>query len=150
MAGYPGDYQGPNFDRSWFSSNNIVARYKTIESLISGKNKILGIQTNSNGNNYYQNIKVQFNCIDFISDSNNISDPYNSTTLVTELSELFFCESLDSDRLDYFTEILNDSNSGYWAAAWSDYITNGDDVQVKTRLDSLFTKLINAPEFQLM
>ena len=150
VAGYPGDYQGPNFDRSWFSSNTIVARYKTIESLISGKNKILGIQTNSNGNNYYQNIRVQFNCIDFISDSNNISDPYNSTTLVTELSELFFCESLDSDRLDYFTETLNDSNSGYWAAAWSDYITNGDDVQVKTRLDSLFTKLINAPEFQLM
>ncbi|MBK86374.1 MAG: hypothetical protein CMC86_04150 [Flavobacteriaceae bacterium] len=150
VAGYPGDYQGPNFDRSWFSSNTIVARYKTIESLIAGKNKILGIQTNSNGFNYYQNIKVQFNCIDFISNSNNISDPYNSITLVTELSELFFCESLDSDRLDYFIEILNDSNSGYWAAAWSDYITNGDDVQVKNRLDSLFTKLINAPEFQLM
>lgn len=150
VAGYPGDYQGPNFDRSWFSSNTIVARYKTIESLIAGKNKILGIQTNSNGFNYYQNIKVQFNCIDFISNSNNISDPYNSITLVTELSELFFCESLDSDRLDYFIEILNDSNSGYWAAAWSDYITNGDDVQAKNRLDSLFTKLINAPEFQLM
>ena len=26
----------------------------------------------------------------------------------------------------------------------------GDDVQVKIRLDALFTKMINAPEFQLM
>ena len=35
VAGYPGDYQAPDFDRSWFSSNTIVARYKTMESLIS-------------------------------------------------------------------------------------------------------------------
>ena len=31
VAGYPSDYQGPDYDRSWFSSNTIVARYKTIE-----------------------------------------------------------------------------------------------------------------------
>jgi hypothetical protein len=94
VAGYPADYQGPDYDRSWFSSNTIVARYKTIESLIVGKNKILGIQTNSNGVNYYQNIKVQFNSIDFISNPNNITNPYDSTVLVSELVELLFCESI--------------------------------------------------------
>jgi len=150
VAGYPADYQGPNFDRSWFSSNTIVARYKTIESFLTGKNKILGILTNSNGNQYYQNIRVQFDSVNFIADNNNISDPYDSLTIVTELSELFYCEELSSDRLDYFIETLNDNNPGYWSSAWSDYIINGNDVQVKTRLDALFTKLINAAEFQLM
>ena len=150
VAGYPADYQGPNFDRSWFSSNTIVARYKTIESFLTGKNKILGILTNSNGNQYYQNIRVQFDSVNFIADNNNISDPYDSLTIVTELSELFYCEELTSDRLDYFIETLNDNNPGYWSSAWSDYIVNGNDVQVKTRLDALFTKLINAAEFQLM
>lgn len=150
VAGYPADYQGPNFDRSWFSSNTIVARYKTIESFLTGKNKILGILTNSNGNQYYQNIRVQFDSVNFIADNNNISDPYDSLTIVTELSELFYCEELTSDRLNYFIETLNDNNPGYWSSAWSDYIINGNDVQVKTRLDALFTKLINAAEFQLM
>jgi hypothetical protein len=150
VAGYPADYQGPNFDRSWFSSNTIVARYKTIESFITGKNKILGLQTNSNGVEYYQNIRVQFDAVDFVANPNNISDPYNSMTLVTELSELLFSESLNSDRIDYFIETLNDLDPGYWSGAWSDYVVNGNDVQVRTRLDALFTKLINAAEFQLM
>jgi len=150
VAGYPADYQGPNFDRSWFSSNTIVARYKTIESFITGKNKILGLQTNSNGVEYYQNIRVQFDTVDFVANPNNISDPYNSMTLVTELSELLFSESLNSDRIDYFIETLNDLDPGYWSGAWSDYVVNGNDVQVRTRLDALFTKLINAAEFQLM
>jgi hypothetical protein len=150
VAGYPADYQGPDYDRSWFSSNTIVARYKTIESLIVGKNKILGIQTNSNGVNYYQNIKVQFNSIDFISNPNNITNPYDSTVLVSELVELLFCESITQSRLDYFIQSLNDLDPGYWSGAWAEYVQNGNTVQVKSRLDALFTKLINAPEFQLM
>ena len=150
VAGYPANYQGPNYDRAWFSSNTIVARYKTIESFISGKNKILGILTNANGVQYYQNIRVQFNTVDFVANSQNISDPYNSITLVTELSQLFYCETLSPERLDYFLQTLNDLDPGYWSGAWSDYIINGNDVQVKTRLDALFTKFINAAEFQLM
>ena len=150
VAGYPADYQGPDYDRSWFSSNTIVARYKTIESLITGKNQILGVQINSNGFNYYQNIKVQFNSIDFISNPNNITNPYDSTVLVSELVELLFCESITQSRLDYFIQSLNDLDPGYWAGAWAEYVQNGNTVQVKTRLDALFTKLINAPEFQLM
>lgn len=148
VAGYPGDYQAPDFDRSWFSSNTIVARYKTMESLISGQNRIIGVLTNNNGNNYYQNIKVQFNSVSYI--SNNISDPFDSYGIVVKLVQLFFCETLDSSRINYFREILDDNNSGYWASAWADFQATGNDVQVKTRLDELFTKLINAAEFQLM
>ena len=84
-------------------------------------------------------------------------DPHNShyyhildMSLLHNDHELFYCEELTSDRLNYFIETLNDNNPGYWSSAWSDYIINGNDVQVKTRLDALFTKLINAAEFQLM
>ncbi|MEC8134068.1 MAG: DUF1800 family protein, partial [Bacteroidota bacterium] len=56
VAGYPADYQAPDYDRSWFSSNSIVARYKTIESLIAGKNRILGLLTGAQGGSYFQNI----------------------------------------------------------------------------------------------
>ena len=88
--------------------------------------------------------------MDFVSNPNNISDPYDSTTLVNELTELLFCEPVPPNRLNYFIETLNDLDPGYWYGAWSDYQMNGNTVQVKTRLDALFTKLINAPEFQLM
>lgn len=150
VAGYPADYQGPDYDRSWFSSNTIVARYKTIESLITGKNRIKGLLTGANGGSYYQNIWIQFNSVEFVANPNHISNPYDSTVLVTELVELLFCESISEARLNYFIQSLFDIDPGYWSEAWAQYVEDGNNVQVKTRLDSLFTKLINAAEFQLM
>ena len=54
VAGYPGDYQPPAYDKAWFNPNNIVARYNTIFSFIgkdydnvnssNGFNKIKGIR----------------------------------------------------------------------------------------------------------
>ena len=150
VAGYPADYQAPDYDRSWFSSNSIVARYKTIESLIAGKNRILGLLTGAQGGSYFQNIWIQFNPVEFVANPNHISNPYDSTVLVTELTELLFCESLNEARLNYFTQSLFDIDPGYWSEAWAQYANNGNEVQVKIRLDALFTKLINAAEFQLM
>ena len=150
VAGYPADFQGPEYDRSWFSSNTIVSRYKTIESLITGKNKILGQLTGVNGGTYYQNIRILFNSVDFVSNTNHISNPFDSTVLVYELVELLFCESISQSRLNYFIETLYDIDPSYWTNAWTEYTQSGNSVQVKIRLDALFTKLINAPEFQLM
>ena len=148
VAGYPADFQGPDYDRTWFSSNTIVARYKTIESVILGKNRILGQLTGANGGTYYQNIRIQFNSLDFV--SNNISNPFDPEILVTEIVELIFCESIIESRLDYFMQSLYDIDPSYWSSAWGQYIQGGNSTQVKIRLDALFTKLINAPEFQLM
>jgi hypothetical protein len=69
---------------------------------------------------------------------------------VTELVELLFCESVSEARLNYFIQSLFDIDPGYWSEAWAQYVEDGNNVQVKTRLDALFTKLINAAEFQLM
>ena len=81
---------------------------------------------------------------------NHISNPYDSSVLVSELVQLLFCESIADTRLNYFIETLFDIDPSYWTEAWAQYVEDGNNVQVKIRLDALFTKLINAAEFQLM
>ena len=141
VAGYPGDYQTPDLDRSWFSSNTIISRYKLIECFISGKNKISSPNTS---------IRVLFNSVDYVHNSGHFSLASDAQTLVTEISELLYCESIDQSRIDYFMTVLNEMDPSYWNSAWNSYLQSGNDVQVKIRLDALFTKMINAPEFQLM
>ena len=142
VAGYPAMYQTPSFDRNWFSSNTIIGRYKLIECFISGRNKIL----NNNAN-----IRVLFNTVDYVENSGNFSLATDAITLVQEIANLLYCESIDSSRNAYFISILTDGlEAYYWNSAWNDYLQTGNTVQVKIRLDALFTAMINAPEFQLM
>jgi uncharacterized protein (DUF1800 family) len=141
VAGYPADYQTPNFDRSWFSSNTVIARYKLIESFISGKNKINAPNTN---------IWVQFDTVDFVENSGVFSLASDAYTLVSDMAELLYCESIDNDRIQYFMSVLNDLNPSYWNSAWYEYLQTGNAVQVRIRLEALFTKMLNAAEFQLM
>ena len=166
VAGYPGDYQPPAYDRAWFNSNNIVARYNTIMSLIgstyndnygNGNNRIQGLQTGNNGGTYYTRIWTGFDSTTFI--NNIISDPANADTLVQELSDLFYCEAIDASRLAYFKKsLIHDGEVNYiWYDAWTAYTNPNDPVAaedaavfIKNRLDSLLTRMINAAEFQLM
>ena len=166
VAGYPGDYQPPTYDRAWFNSNNIVARYNTIMSLIgstyndnkgNGNNRIQGLQTGNNGGTYYTRIWTGFESITFI--TNNISNPASANTIVHELSDLFYCESVDASRLAYFKKsLIHDGEVNYiWSDAWTAYTNTNDPVSaqdaavfIKNRLDSLMIRMINAAEFQLM
>ncbi len=141
VAGYPGNYQSPSFDRSWFSSNTIISRYKLIESFISGKNKINAPNTN---------IWAQFDAVDYVENSDIFTLPSDANTLVNDLAELLYCESIDEDRIQYFMSVLNDLNPTYWNTAWFQYLQTGNDVQVRIRLEALFNKMLNAAEFQLM
>jgi len=138
VAGYPAHYQEPDFDRIWFSSNTLIARYKMIESLIFGTNTISG------GRNY-----AELDTVLFVKE--NIVKPDDANALITEISELLYPESIDENRRDYFVKILLDGfNSGYWQGAWNQYLSSGDKTTVKTRLDPLIIAMINAAEFQLM
>jgi len=174
VAGYPGDYQPPAYDKAWFNPNNIVARYNTILSFIgqdysdnlgNGINRIIGVQTNQNGAQYYQRIWTFFNPINFL--ENSVTDPFDAIKIVEELSELFYCESILnsdgtlSDRVSYFVKFLiHDNEPNYvWYDTWDAY-KNGNStdsqnalVTIKNRLagqDGLIPKMINAAEFQLM
>ena len=169
VAGYPADYQPPAYDRAWFNSNNIIARYNTILSFIggtytsdnygNGQNVIQGVQTTNNGYQYYARIWTAFDATDFI--ENTVSDPYDATKIVQELSELFYSEDLDANRIAYFVKFLIQVNEPnyVWYDAWDAYKTTSGSTQedaasfIKTRLsgqDGLLPKMINAAEFQLM
>ena len=139
VAGYPAHYQEPDFDRHWFSSNTVLSRYKMIDSLITGRNKI-----RNNGR-----IRTELDLPNFI--KTNMTNPSNATGLITELSDYLYCEGIDSERKAYFAEnLLEGFPDYYWTNAWLQYESNGDDTIVKSRLNALITRMINAPEFQLM
>ncbi|MDO7171848.1 DUF1800 family protein [Mariniflexile sp. AS56] len=139
VAGYPAHYQEPDFDRLWFSSNTLISRYKLIESLIVGKNTI------TSGNIY-----TKLDTLLFV--ENNISTPSNPNDLVTEIANLLYPESIDTDRTNYFKVFLVDAGfpDYYWTNAWSEYKNTNDGSSIKIRLDALITAMINAAEFQLM
>jgi uncharacterized protein (DUF1800 family) len=139
VAGYPAHYQEPDFDRLWFSSNTLIARYKLIEGLIIGKNTI------TTGNIY-----TKLDTVLFV--KNTISNPSNPNDLVTEIANLLYPESIDTDRTNYFKTFLVDVGfpDYYWTGAWNDYISTNVNTTVKIRLDALITAMVNAAEFQLM
>ena len=159
VAGYPGDYQAPAYDQAWFNSNNIVARYNTILSIIggtytdgkgNGNNQIQGPQYTNSGGWYYTRIWTDFNSTNFI--VNSITNPSSAETIVQELSELFYCEAIDADRVNYFkTFLIHQGEPDYtWSNRWNEYTNQGNESAVKLRLDELLSKMINAAEFQLM
>ena len=138
VAGYPADYQEPDFDRQWFSSVTIIARYKYIESFLTGKNLIAG----------WGKFTSIVDSVAYIEST--ISDPYDASTVVKEIAENLYPETINQHRIDYFKEILTSSlGDVYWTGAWADYI-GGDDTTARIRLNELLTVMVNAAEFQLM
>lgn len=139
VAGYPAHYQEPDFDRHWFSSNTLIARYKIIVDLIYFANKVL--------NNDMKNI---IDTVTFVEAT--ISKPGDAYVLVEEIAELLYPESISEGRVKHFVNVLLDTyDIHYWSNAWMEYSTlNGDKEIVKSRIDALIVEMINAAEFQLM
>ncbi|TWO32514.1 DUF1800 domain-containing protein [Seonamhaeicola sediminis] len=137
VAGYPAYYQEPGFDRNWFSSNTLIARYELMRDLLTR-------------NNLYTNLDT----VSFVENKISPEETKDPNTLVFALANLMYPESIDSDRINYFkTFLIGDFNDYYWTGAWLQYINThneSDKNVVKTRLDSLITTMVNAAEFQLM
>ena len=139
VAGYPANYQSPDFDRLWFSSNTILSRYRLIECLISGRNKLAN-------NNL---IGTELNTVTLAElISIDAGNPHN---LVSKIGSLLYPSNIDDDRINYFVEMLLDGyESYYWTDSWQEYLTTNDNTVVKNRLDALINSMINAAEYQLM
>ncbi len=138
VAGYPANYQEPDFDRHWFSSNTVVARYKLIQSIIDGRDRITG--TN----------RLNYLSIDMVGYVNNSSNPNSAKGIVTEIANYLFPESIDDSRRDYFAQnLLEGYPDYYWLDAWSSYKITNDDTIVKARLNALITAMVNSAEFQI-
>lgn len=83
---------------------------------------------------------------------NNVSDPFNPTTLVSELVAIMFPEPIDADRLNYFVnDILlegGETTPQMWADEWNIYKNSGNNAGVESVLKPLFRALTWAQEFQ--
>ncbi|TNE53904.1 MAG: DUF1800 family protein [Bacteroidetes bacterium] len=143
VAGYPGYYQDPDFNRQFFNSATIVSRYKWPEMLLSG--------THAWGPGADEPLGTKFNFAAWLRDSGVISDPADSYVLVQELLRYLFPEEPDSERFDYFltTIFLNGLPPADWTYEWQNFIASGDDFEVQIPLGRLFNAMLYAPEYQV-
>jgi uncharacterized protein (DUF1800 family) len=143
VAGYPAYFQQPDFNRQFFNSATIVARYKLPEMLLTG--------THAWGPGANNDLGTKFDFPAWVRDSGAISDPEDSYVLVQELLEYLFPEPVDSDRLNYFLDIifLDGLPPADWTYEWQNYLTTGDDSEVKIPLGRLFNAMLYAPEYQV-
>jgi hypothetical protein len=136
VAGYDPYYQFPDYHRYWISSNYLANRYKFSELLISGF-------TGMSGN------LLQLDVVAFV--DANCSNPGDATILVQELAEWLFPITLDTVRFNYFRDdvLLDQLSAANWTAEWDNYVNTSSDVNVRLQLESLFTAMMQTPEYQL-
>lgn len=141
VAGYPAYYQGPLYSKYWFDSSTIISRYKLLDSFLSGRNETGG---------WRQPIGLQLNLVDFFVNSPIFSDRTSAAAVVADAVEYFFPESIDAARLSYFTNdiFLGGLMPYNWSNEWNNYQQSNDDSVIAPRLETLFTFLLNSPEFQ--
>lgn len=132
VAGFPPNYEAPDYDKFWFNTSTIIARYNLPNILLDRSA-----------------VKTTFYVAEFVRD--NVSDPADPYVLVSELADILFPESIDADRIEYFvTDILLDGGSistTSWAFEWNDNNMTPDS-GVEDALIPLFKALIWSQEFQ--
>ena len=132
VAGFPPTYESPDFDKFWFNSSTIISRYKMADVLFD------------------RGTKTTFYVSHFVEAV--VSDPSNADTLVRELTDLMFPESISDNRLRYFvdTVLLDDGslNASMWADEWNQYKNSNNPNNVESALKPLFKALTWAQEYQ--
>ncbi|MFC2126941.1 DUF1800 family protein [Bacteroidota bacterium] len=133
VAGFPPTYESPDFDKFWFNSSTIIARYNMADVLLNASRT-----------------KTTFHVTTFVEE--NVSNPNDPTVIVTELTDLLFPNSISSDRLNYLVnDILLDNNSTtpqMWSDEWNLYKNTGNKSGVESVLIPLFRALTWSQEYQ--
>lgn len=142
VAGYPPFYQNPDYNRQWFNSSTIIARYKLPSILLTGKYQIGG---NPNGQ-----LGVKLNIAPWVKNSGTISDPSDSNALVQELLSYLLPEEVDNDRFTYFLNdvFLDGLPPGDWTYEWQNYVATNNATEVTIALERLINAIMYSPEFQ--
>lgn len=144
VAGYSGYYQDPTYNRQFFNSATIVQRYKLPEVLITG--------TNAWGSGAGDSIGTKLDIAAWVRDSGVIAAPEDAFLLVQDLVFYLFPEEPDAERFDYFltTVFLNQLPATDWTYEWQNFISSGNDSEVKIPLERLLNAVLYAPEYQVM
>jgi uncharacterized protein (DUF1800 family) len=143
VAGYSGYYQEPDFNRQFFNSATIIARYKLPEMLLTG--------TYAWGSGSDQPLGSKLEAAKWLRDSGVVSQPSDASILVQELTQYLMPELPDDDRKTYFldTIFLNGLPANDWVYEWDNFLATGDDTEVSIPLGRLITAILYAPEYQV-
>lgn len=138
VAGYPPQYELPDYDKLWITTNNLKNRYLySIDSLIGG--------FSNNG------FLFKLDTVSYVRNSGDFSNPANATTLVNEFLELCFCDIPTGSRYTYFQQaLLGNLSAINWQNEWNNYITTNNSSAVKTAIDRFIKAIVKSPEYQLL
>lgn len=143
VAGYPAYHQEPNLSRNWFTTSNIIGRFRLPEMIIEGRS----LYSSGNLGEYNE---VPFNFPEFARDTDYFTDASDAILLVKEFLEFTLSEPVDEDREQYFRDIfLDDLSPINWRFEWEAYIDTNDESAVKIPLDNLFIAVLYSEEYQL-
>jgi uncharacterized protein (DUF1800 family) len=143
VAGYSGYYQDPALNRQFFNSATIVQRYKLPQILLSG--------THAWGSGSNDDIGTKLDVAAWLRDSGVVADPSDSYVIVEDLLYYLFPEEPDNDRFTHFlvSVFLDQLPPADWTYEWENYLTTGDDTEVKIPLGRLLNAIMYAPEYQV-
>ena len=139
VAGWPAYYQAPLFHELWINSDTLPRRNQFMNVLLTS--------------GYTRNGKKIF--IDVLTYVNALSNPGNPNLLIRDTVTHLCAIGLTPEVIQFLKSILlsGQSTDSYWTDAWTSYKANPNNTvtrnMVVSRLNSMFSYLLNLPEYQL-
>ena len=139
VAGYDAYFQVPGYNRNWITPINLANRYLFSQRLFE------------NINRGETGAVISADLVAFVDNSQHVVNPGDATSVVKAFSDYLIAVEINSDRFNYFlnTVFLEGLSSYNWTNEWAAYKAGGTNATVKLRLETLVSKLIQTPEFQL-
>ena len=140
VAGWPAFYQAPKYHQWWINTYTLSFRMRLIDDLTSSEGM------NCNGP------RVKIDLIKFVRRFNN---PVNAALLVNECLKLMCAVEITQAAKDKLENILqgNEMSKNHWAETWNTLNAHPKDAmlikEVENKLEALFKKIINMPEYQM-
>ena len=139
VSGWPAYYQAPQFHELWINSDTLPRRNQLMNILLTS--------------GYTRNGKKIF--IDVLTYVNALSNPGNPNLLISDTVAHLCAIDLTPEVIQFLKGILlsGQSTDSYWTDAWTSYKANPTNTvtrnMVVSRLNSMFSYLLNLPEYQL-
>jgi len=136
VAGWKAFYQTPQFDKLWINSFSLTLRQNITQRIVDGFNR--------NG------FRIEIDVLEFVTTLENPADP---NELIQEIGNLIFVQSLNDEQITALKEILIPGLPDFeWTVEYGDYVSGNLNLEdaIKSKLKSLFSIMLNMPEFHFI
>ncbi|NJM16425.1 MAG: DUF1800 domain-containing protein [Bacteroidales bacterium] len=133
VAGYPAYYQAPGYNRNWITPLNLANRYHFSYKILASENPyVVDMPT-------------------WLKNNANLADKSSATQVVDLFINYFLAVEINQERKDFYLNnvFLDDFSAYNWTIEWNKYIGGGQDTIVKLRLETLVSKMMQTPEYQI-